>query len=102
MKQLITTEPDMNIEPGHQWLVIPDTEDGWALMTLLDVGNQPTIKRGNEIMLAHDYHVDQKIVQLIDELAHVRFSAPGLVQMTLTEDIDPQDLAIDAMHEMDR
>ena len=85
MKQLITTEPDMNIEPGHQWIVFPNNEEGDALMTLLDVGNQPTIKRGNEIMLAHDYHVDQKIVQLIDQLAHVRFSAPGLIQMTFVE-----------------
>lgn len=81
---LITNEPDMNVEPGHQFIVLPDTEEGAALLTLLG-GDHPTIKRGNEILLAHDYHVDRMIVQLIDELAHVRFSAPGLVQMTLQE-----------------
>ena len=86
-KQLITTEPDMNIEPGHQWIVLPDTEEGWSLLTLFGCENQPTIKRGNEILVAHDQQVDQAIVQLIDELAHVRFSAPGLVQMTMTETV---------------
>lgn len=82
--RLITTEPDMNIEPGHQWLVLPDDVEGDALLTLLD-GTTPTIKRGDNILLAHDYEVDQKIVALIDQLAHVRFSAPGLVQLELTE-----------------
>lgn len=81
---LIATEPDMSIEPGHQWLVLPDDVEGDALITLLD-GATPTIKRGDNILLAHDYQVDQKIVALIDQLAHVRFSAPGLVQMTLQE-----------------
>jgi hypothetical protein len=65
--------------------VIPDTEEGWALLALFGCENQPTIKRGNEILVEHDQQVDQAIVKLIDELAHVRFSAPGLVQMTLEE-----------------
>lgn len=80
---LITLEPDMNIEPGHQWIVIPDNEEGWALLTLLGCDNQPTIKRGNEMLVAHDQQVDQAIVQLIDQLAHVRFSAPELMQMSM-------------------
>lgn len=83
-KSLITTEPDMNIEPGHQFIVLPESEEGYAILALLG-GDHPVIKRGNEILLAHDYHVDRTIVQLIDELAHVRFSAPGLVQMTFAE-----------------
>lgn len=81
---LITTEPDLTIEPGHQFIVVPDSEEGDAILTLLG-GDHPTIKRGDEILLAHDYHVDRVIVQLIDELAQVRFSAPGLVQLTMQE-----------------
>ena len=89
---LITLEPDMNIEPGHQWIVLPNTEAGRALLTLLGCEYQPTIKRGNEILVAHDQQVDHAIVQLIDQLAHVRFSAPELIQLTiveLTEDVVP-------------
>jgi hypothetical protein len=81
----ITLEPDPDIEPGHQWIVIPDSENGWALMTLLGCDHQPTIKRGNEILIAHDQQVDRAIVQLINQLAHVRFSAPDLVQLMLAE-----------------
>jgi len=82
---LITLEPDMSIEPGHQWIVLPDTDEGHALRTLLFGNGGAVIKRGKYFMIAHDEHVDAQIVKLIDELAHVRFLAPNLIQLTMEE-----------------
>lgn len=88
---LFTLEPDMSIEPGHQWIILPTTAEGNALAKLL-TGKEELIsfldvysKGGMTLKIRHDYDVDKNIVKLIDELAHVRFSAPGLIQMTLTE-----------------
>ena len=82
---LITLEPDMNIEPGHQWLVLPATEEGRALFQLLGGTVENISTRGGEILLAHDYLVDRNIVALINQLAHVRFSAPDMMQLTMAE-----------------
>lgn len=83
---LITTKPDMSIEPGHQWLVVDVSAEGYCLAGLL-LNNEMEKARsdGEQILIAHTYDVDRRIVALIDELAHVRFSAPDLVQMTLQE-----------------
>lgn len=83
---LIATEPDMSIEPGHQWLVVDNDVDGYCLATLL-LNNEMGLAKsdGDRLFIAHSKDVDQRILALIDELAHVRFSAPGLVQMTLQE-----------------
>lgn len=81
---LITLEPDMSIEPGHQWLVVKDAEAGHALIALL-WGRLPLVKRGQDLIFPHDERVDQNLVALINELAQVRFSAPDLVQLMLTE-----------------
>jgi len=80
----ITLKPDAAIQPGHQWLVVPNDPTGLALVTLL-CGKRPLPKAGETILIPHDSKVDQAIVKLIDQLAHVRFSAPDLVQMTLEE-----------------
>lgn len=95
---LITTEPDMSIEPGHQIIVLPANTEGIALAKLLtsqdnlleylvgvDGGEVLEIGYQDMLHIPHNYIVDQNIVKLIDELAHMRFSAPGLVQMTLQE-----------------
>lgn len=87
---LITLEPDMNIEPGHQWLVLKNGEqdgiDGFYLAALLnDVSPEDWSFVDNKIRIAHTAEVDRRILALIDELAAVRFSAPGLVQMTMLE-----------------
>jgi len=83
---LITLEPDMNIEPGHQWLVIDNDVAGYCLATLL-LNSEMELARsdGDRLFIAHSQDVDRRILTLIDELAYVRFSAPGLVQMTMTE-----------------
>jgi len=84
---MIAMKPDPAIEPGHQWLVVPNDPAGWALATLL-CGEWllPSADETLEtILIPHNATVDHAIVKLIDELAHVRFSAPDLVQMALEE-----------------
>lgn len=80
-------EPEMSIEPGHQWIVFTDTVEGQALATLL-TGGLPLIRRGNQILVPHNETVDRQIVTLIDCLAHARFSAPSLVQLKMVEDVE--------------
>lgn len=83
----IRLEPEMSIEPGHQWLVLSDTPEGHALATLL-TGGAPLIKRGKQILVPHDAKVDEQIVHLINELSHARYQSPSLVQMTLQEALE--------------
>lgn len=80
----ITLEPEFDIEPGHQWIVVPNTKDGHALVRLL-TGDRPPIRRGDQLLVPHDAKVDARILHLIDQLAHARYQAPGLIQMTLKE-----------------
>jgi len=80
----IKQAPDASIEPGHQWLVLPNTPDGTALAWLLMDHPDNVDYQDDGIRIAHTAGVDQILVELIDQLAHVRFSAPGLVQLTLT------------------
>lgn len=80
----IALEPDVNIEPGHQWLVLPNTPEGQVMARLL-IGSAPTVRRGEHILIPHDAHVDGQIVELINALAHVRYQSPVLVQLTLKE-----------------
>lgn len=83
---MITLEPDMNIEPGHQWIVLPADLTGYALADLLLNGSLSKMRTdGASLMIAHDHEVDARIVTLIDELAHVRFLAPNLIQLTMEE-----------------
>ncbi|MCI0551293.1 MAG: hypothetical protein L0287_10080 [Anaerolineae bacterium] len=81
----ILCEREMSIEPGHQWLVLSDTPEGHALAALL-TGGAPLIKRGKQILVPHNEKVDAQIVALINELSHVRYQSPYLVQMHLVED----------------
>lgn len=78
----IRTKPDMKIDPGHQWLVLPDTPQGHALALLL-AQHLTVTKDGDHLLVPHTFVVDTAIVDLIDALAHVRFSAPHLVQFSL-------------------
>ena len=83
---LITLEPDMSIEPGHQWIVVDASPEGYCLATLLLNNEMEKVRSdGDYLFIAHTHDVDSRIVALIDELAHVRFSAPGMVQMTMIE-----------------
>lgn len=82
----ITLEPDFSIEPGHQWIVVPNNSQGLALVELLmPRGEAPRVFAGEFIYIPHNHMVDQNIVHFIDQLAHARYQAPGLIQMTLQE-----------------
>lgn len=94
--ELIITKPDMNIEPGHQIIVLPANTEGIALAKLLtsqdnlleylvgvDGGEVLEIGYQDMLHIPHNYIVDQNIVTLIDQLSHVRFSAPQLLQLTM-------------------
>ncbi len=82
----ITLSPDPDVEPGHQFLVVDNNEKGRALCKLL-MGELIGLKidNGRKLAIAHNADVDREIVELINELARVRFSAPDLVQLTLQE-----------------
>ena len=81
----IQLEPDADIEPGHQWLIVPDSTEGRALITLL-FGRPALIKRGGNLLVPHYENVDANIVALIDELARIRYESPVLVQLSLVAD----------------
>ena len=83
----ILLEREMSIEPGHQWLVLSDTPEGHALAAVL-TGGAPLIKRGKQILVPHDAKVDEQIVRLINELSHVRYQSPSLVQLQLVEELE--------------
>ena len=85
--RLIQLEPEASIEPGHQWLVLSDTPEGHALAAVL-TGGAPLIKRGKQILVPHDAKVDEQIVRLINELSHVRYQSPSLVQLQLVEELE--------------
>lgn len=76
----IRIDPDMSIEPGHQVIVLPDTTEGAALAILLNEQERPFT-----LTIPHTAGVDQRIVDLINTLAQIRYSAPGLVQLELAE-----------------
>jgi hypothetical protein len=86
MSELIQLESNPSIEPGHQWLKIAPTQAGKALVRLLtgqDDIYEFFVPDLNVYAVPHDHVVDQNMVSVINELAHVRFSAPDLVQLTL-------------------
>lgn len=80
----IILEPDPNIEPGHQWLVLPNNTEGLSLAHLL-IDGSVDLEWDSTIRVPHTADVDARIVALINELAHARFSAPALVQLTMEE-----------------
>jgi hypothetical protein len=82
----IRLEPEMSIEPGHQWLVVSDSPEGWALVTLLMGHSKVVVKRGKDLLIPHDARTDENIIKMINTLAHVRYQSPELVQLTMIAD----------------
>lgn len=80
---IITTQPDVNVDPGHQWLVLPDSDQGYALALILAPHMLPKRDMEGNLLIPHTHLIDTHILELINALAHVRFSAPGLVQISL-------------------
>lgn len=94
----IGLEPNMSIEPGHQWIVVPDTDEGRALVQIL-TGATPLIQRGGDLLIPHNADVDERIVNLIDQLAHARYQAPDLIQMTLKETKVEERVSVNSLEE---
>lgn len=83
----INLVPDVAIEPGHQWIVLPNTPEGLALGLVLTNNNDEAARFvGDELHVPHNGAVDARIVELIDWLAHVRYSAHSLIQLTFIEE----------------
>lgn len=77
---------NMQIEPGHQEILLPYNEEGQALARLLT--GDDFIWRyydGTVIRIPHDATVDARIVKLVDLLADIRYKAPDMLQLTLLE-----------------
>ena len=81
----IWLEPDLSVEPGHQVLVLPKTDEGAALTLLLTGVDALWFSDGQVFRIPHDAVVDVNLVKLIDALAHVRYQSPSVVQLTLQE-----------------
>jgi hypothetical protein len=91
----IQTEQDMSIEPGHQWLIIPVIGGAYLARLLVGTGASEYCDAiTGTYRIPHTAEVDEQIVALINTLAHVRFSAPGLVQLTMEEAVGGQRSAI--------
>jgi hypothetical protein len=97
MSALITLLRDVTVEPGHQVLAI-DTDtvegvDGFYLASMLLSPVPPeewSYDEQHRVLVPHTADVDRRIVDLINELAHVRYSAPEMVQLTLKEAEEPE------------
>ena len=79
---LIGTEPDARIDPGHQWLVFTDNPTGRALASVLAAPLVPTCD-GSTLRIPHNPAVDRQLTLLVDLFAHIRFTAPEFIQLTL-------------------
>jgi hypothetical protein len=91
----IQTEQDMSIEPGHQWLIIPVIGGAYLARLLVGTGaSEYCDATTGTYRIPHTAEVDERIVALINALAHARFSAPGLVQLTMDEAVGDQGSAV--------
>ncbi len=85
----VAVEPDADVETGHQWLLLSIAGGGGQLAALLDPqweerGRAALSPDGRWARVAHSAQVDERLKRLVDLVAHLRQSAPGLVQLTLT------------------
>lgn len=81
-KTLIAIQPDPNVVPGQQWLLLTYTRDGQALAEFLTPDWQFSAD-AQWIILPHNADVDHRLKKLIDLCAAIRLSAPQLVQLEL-------------------
>jgi hypothetical protein len=79
---IICTEPDLEVEPGHQRLLVSNTALGSALATLL-TSSRITPAADGFLYVDHNSVVDEKLIALVDLAAHIRLTAPEMIQITL-------------------
>lgn len=89
---LIAIQGDLGVRPGNQTILIGDTPLGRALACTLGVEGPKRTPEG-WLLVAHDFGVDQRMMELIDTLTHIRLSAPRIVQLEMNIDnfLDPRD-----------
>lgn len=80
----VLTRTDPDIEPGHQYLLISNTPLGRALATILTSAIRPEPAADGYLNIAHDYQVDENLMLLVNLAAHIRMTAPDMIQLTLS------------------
>ena len=84
----IAVEPDFDVEPGRQWILIEARSDAIALLRALtgpDHHATPAgVAPGDWIRIPHTAEVDQRLKQLVDLAAAIRRAAPSLIQLSIT------------------
>lgn len=85
----IYVHPAPGIQPGQQAILIaPADHEGLVLLCMLTGATQDRIALTNSIegrawQVAHDAIADQRLVDLVNLCAALRYSAPELVQLPL-------------------
>jgi len=88
-RHTIYTHLEPDIQPGHQAiLVTPADFDGMSLLRAL-TGATPehvtlvNFPEGQAWKAPHDEVADQRLIQLVDLCADLRFSAPEMLQLRI-------------------
>lgn len=84
----INLHPDISVEPGHQYILLPATDEGRQLAALLTRREQISDLWDEALQaykVPHNAQVDARIIELVDWLSHVRFTAHSLLQLTFIE-----------------
>ena len=88
-RHTLYTHPDPDTEPGHQTILItPADFDGIGLLRALTGSTQERMRlipfsEGPAWMAPHDEIADQRLVQLVDICADLRFTAPEMLQLKI-------------------
>ena len=84
-RHTIYTNPEPDIEPGHQAIFItPADFDGMSLLRALTGATQECVTlvhypEGQAWKAPHDEVADQRMIQLVDICADIRFAAPDSI-----------------------
>ena len=91
--RIIKTKVDMNVDPGHQIIMVgpADNESAAILFALTGVPRlaQDAIIDGDGqswLCAPHDARADARLVALVDLCADLRFTAPHMMQLRLVDD----------------
>lgn len=76
-------QPDANVEPGHQKLLISNTPLGRAFVIVFASIFTPRPDANGYLCIPHDYMMDERLLFMINLAAHVRMTAPEMMQLNL-------------------
>lgn len=96
----IFTVPDDKVEPGHQWIGIDSSDIGAAYVLATLTGSEPHVGQETAIvegvycrMAEHNQVADERLCNLVDLCADLRFKAPDLIQIRLFDEKGESDAA---------